>query len=65
MALIIWCKGFEKIQSYSKISLYFVGNYAKGKISKRVFQETKHVKFSEQRTFYTPRYAHVRVLISG
>ena len=27
-----------------------IGNKAKGRISKRVFQETKHAKFSEKRT---------------
>ena len=34
--------------------LYFVGNKAKGRIPKRVFQETKHAKFSEKRLFLTP-----------
>ena len=32
-------------------NLEFVGNKAKGRISKRVFQEKKHAKFSEKRTF--------------
>ena len=31
-----------------------VGNKAKRRISKRVFQEKKHAKFSEKRTFLTP-----------
>ena len=37
-----------------------VGNTAKGRISKRCFKKTKHVKFSEKRTFLTLWYAHVR-----
>ena len=37
-----------------------VGNKAKRRISKWVFQEKKHAKFSEKRTFLTPWYAHVR-----
>ena len=40
-----------------KTLLQIVGNKAKGRISKRVFQETKHVKISEKRTFLTPWYA--------
>ena len=32
----------------------YVGNKAKGRILKRVFQEKKDVKFSEKRTFLTP-----------
>ena len=35
-----------------------VGHKVKGWISKRVFQKTKHTKFSEKRTFLTPWYAH-------
>ena len=31
------------------------------RISKRVFQGKKHVKFSEKRTFFTPWYAHIFV----
>ena len=37
--------------------LLFVGNKAKGQISKRVFQENKAFKFSEKGTFLTPWYA--------
>ena len=36
-----------------------VGSKVEGRISKRVFQETKHVKFCEKRTFLTPGYAQV------
>ena len=32
---------------------YFVGNKAKGRISKQVFQENKHAKFSEKQIFLT------------
>ena len=32
-----------------------------GRISKRVFQEKKHAKFSEKRTFLTLWYVHVRM----
>ena len=39
--------------------LCYVGNKAKGGISKRVFQENKEHKFSEKRTFLIPWYAHV------
>ena len=42
--------------------LCYVGNKAKGGISKRVFQENKEHKFSEKRTFLTPWYAHVGFL---
>ena len=38
---------------------YFAVNKAKGRISKRVFQESKHDKFFEKRTFLTPWYAQV------
>ena len=31
-----------------------VGSKVEGRISKLVFQETKHVKFCEKRTFLTP-----------
>ena len=34
--------------------LSFVGNKAKGQISKRVLKKTKYAKFSEKRTFITP-----------
>ena len=44
---------------------YFVGNRAKGWVSKRMFQERKHAKFSEKRTFLTPWYSHVYVWVSG
>ena len=37
-----------------------VSNNPKGRISKRCFKKTKHVKFSEKRTFLIPWYAHVR-----
>ena len=33
--------------------MHTVSNKAEGRISKRVFQENKHVKFSEKRTFFT------------
>ena len=36
----------------------FVGNKAKGRISKGCFKKTKHAKFSEKRTI-TPWCAHV------
>ena len=32
----------------------FVGNKAKGQISKRVLQETKHATFSDKQKFLTP-----------
>ena len=32
----------------------------KGKSQNGCFKKTKHAKFSEKRTFLTPRYAHVR-----
>ena len=38
---------------------YFAVNVAKGRISKRVFQESKHAKFFEKRTFLSPSYAQV------
>ena len=41
---------------------HFVGNKANGRISKRLFQENKQAKFSEKRTFLTPRHAQVRPL---
>ena len=41
------------------INQEFVGNKAKGRISKRVFQEAKHAEISEKQTFLTPWYAHV------
>ena len=44
---------------------YFVGNKAKRRISKRVFQETKHAKFYEKQTFLTSWYTHVRVRMRG
>ena len=37
---------------------YFIGNKAKGDISKLVLQETKHAKFSEK----TDAYAHGRFI---
>ena len=37
-----------------------VGNKAKGWISKRVFNKTKHAKFSEKLTF-TPWYTHIEM----
>ena len=37
----------------------YVGNKAKWRILKRVFQEKKDVKFSEKPAFLTPWYAHV------
>ena len=47
--------GFKSINNlwykYTSLALYFVGNKAKGRISQRVFQETKHAKFSEKRRF--------------
>ena len=33
---------------------YFVGNKAKGRISKWVFLKAKHTKISEKQTFLTP-----------
>ena len=44
---------------------YYVGNKAKGRISKRVFQEKKARQISEKRTFLTPWYAHVRMCSGG
>ena len=37
----------------------FVGNKVKGRIFKRVFKKTKHVKFSGKQTFLTPWYTCV------
>ena len=56
-----WSKNF-KYQRYLVIILfaYFVGNKAKGRISKRVLQENKAHEFYEKWTFLTPWYAHVR-----
>ena len=42
-----------------KVKDYFIGNKAKGRISKRVFQENKTPQIYEKRTFLTPQYAHV------
>ena len=39
----------------------FVGNKAKGRISKRVFQENKPRQISEKRTFRTNWYVRVRI----
>ena len=48
------------LKTFRAMSLFFeilepkiVGNEAKGRISKRVLQETKRAKFSEKRTFLT------------
>ena len=38
----------------STTNLEFVGNKAKGRISKRVFKNAKHAKISEKQTFLTP-----------
>ena len=40
---------------WKKVCLYIVGNKAKQRISKRVFQDNGylHAKFSEKRTFLT------------
>ena len=37
-----------------KVKDYFIGNKAKGRISKRVFQENKTPQIYEKRTFLTP-----------
>ena len=33
---------------------HYVGNKAKGRISKKCYKKTKRDKFSEKRTFFTP-----------
>ena len=38
----------------------FVGDKAKGRISKRFYKQTKHIKYSEKRTFLIPWNAHAR-----
>ena len=38
----------------------FVGNKAKGRISKLVFQENKARQIFRKTNILTPRYAHVR-----
>ena len=40
-----------------------VGNKAKGRISKRVFQETKHAKFSEKKNHFLPPDTHTLSII--
>ena len=61
-SLIYLVGAFAKITDvFQPLTIFaenFVGNKAKGLISKRVFQKTKHGKFSEKRTFFTPWYAH-------
>ena len=37
-----------------KVKDYFIGNKAKGRISKREFQENKTPQIYEKRTFLTP-----------
>ena len=39
--------------------------WQKGESQNGCFKKTKQIKFSEKRTFLTPWYAHVRVLITG
>ena len=56
MTDIIWWSEFSEIKSY------IVDNKAKGRISKRVFQENKARQVSEKWTFLTPWYAHVYLL---
>ena len=38
---------------------YFVGNKTKGETQNGSFKKTRHVKFSEKRTFLTPCHAHI------
>ena len=56
---------FWKIMTWTgKLWLHFVGNKAKGWISKRVFQENKACQiFRIKQTFFTPWYAHLRTAL--
>ena len=59
--LLTVSKVFEKLMQKQQNHLsadsyhsYYVGNKAKGRTSKRVFQENKARQFSEKRAFLTP-----------
>ena len=56
----IWLICLNKTNSDENIAAVIVGNKAKERISKRVFQENKARQIFEKRTFLTPRYADVR-----
>ena len=54
------------LKAYYDGRLLVGSNKVKGRISKRVFQESKvRTKFPKKQTFLTPLYAHVRVRIRG
>ena len=45
--------------------LYILGNKANRKISKRVFQKTKHAKFSEKSEHFSPSNSHTYMCLLG